>query len=81
MNRVLKGVLLASVAAVISACSGGTGSGGSSMTGSATLPAAADAFTQSVQAVAANSSETDLPLATDGYVPVAADNADPVAVH
>jgi hypothetical protein len=80
MKKVMKGMLLAGVVAGLGACSGG-GAGGSSMTDSTPLPAASDAFTQTVQAVAANSSDTALPIATDSYVPVAADSADPVAIN
>ena len=80
MKKLMTGALLAGMATALGACSGG-GAGGSAMTGAAPLPSAADAFTQSVQAVAASSSDTALPIATDGYAPVAADSADPVAIN
>jgi hypothetical protein len=62
------------------ACSSG-GGGSASMPAVTPLPAATDAFTQTVQTVAATASETAIPLPTDGFASVAADSAVPVSIN
>jgi hypothetical protein len=62
------------------ACAGllaGCGGSGTS-TSAMTPPAAVDAFTQSVQAVVATTSDTALPMSIDGIAASGSDSAPPV---
>ena len=70
--RIAVGLAIASLIA-------GCGSSGESTSGM-TPPASADAFTQSVQAVAAASSDTAVPIGIDGIVAVGPDTALPVGL-
>jgi uncharacterized lipoprotein YbaY len=70
--RIAIGLAIASLMA-------GCGSSGESTSGM-TPPASADAFTQSVQAVAATSSDTAVPIAIDGIAAVGPDTALPVGL-
>ena len=66
--------------AVVCACAGLlAGCGGSGMSASGPVPpAAADAFTQSVQAVVATTSDTALPMSIDGIAASGSESSTPV---
>ena len=83
MNRILINLALASALAAVVAGCGGSEHDSSMATTAASTPVSsgADAYTQSVQAVLGLTSETTVPIATEGLPTTANDAGMPVAVY
>ena len=67
------------IALAVASLIAGCGSSGESASGMKP-PSAVDAFTQSVQAVVATTSDTAMPLGIDGIAATSPDNAPPVGL-